>query len=304
MSREFWRLLTGAGFVALAGGSSASFAQSLGTASTFAVLAGSTVTSTGATMITGDLGVSPGTAVTGFPPGTIAGGAIHSNDGIAVQAQSDVTVAYNFLAGLACGTNLTGQDLGSLNLAPGVYCFDSSAQLTGILTLSGAGTYVFQIGSTLTTASLSSVTLANGATACNVWWQVGSSATLGTGSSLPGNVISLTSITVNTSATVTGRVLAQNGAVTLDTNAVSGCAVAVPTPTNTPTPTPTDTPTPTPTNTPTATPTSTPTATPTLTPTPTPILPGAAPIPTLSGWGMILLVAFLSLVGLAAARRQ
>ena len=136
-------------------------APSLGTAQSFAVLGGSTVTNTGPTIITGDLGVSPGTAVTGFPPGIVTGGTIHAADAVALQAQSDTTTAYNDLAGQACTIDLTGQDLGGLTLVPGVYCFSSSAQLTGALTLDAEGdpnaVWVFQIGSTLTTASNSSV---------------------------------------------------------------------------------------------------------------------------------------------------
>jgi hypothetical protein len=134
---------------------------SLGTAQSFGVLAGSTVTNTGSTTVTGNLGVSPGTAVTGFPPGIVTGGTIHLNDAAAAQAQSDVTTAYNAIAGTACNVDLTGQDLGGLTLTPGVYCFSSSAQLTGTLTLNALGNpsalFIFKIGSSLTTASSSSV---------------------------------------------------------------------------------------------------------------------------------------------------
>jgi hypothetical protein len=154
-------------------------APPMGTTQSFAVLGSSTVTNTGPTVITGDLGVDPGTAITGFPPGTVVGGTIHSADAVALQAQTDNTTAYNHLAGEACNTNLTGMDLGTLTpLVPGVYCFPStSAQLTGTLTLNAGGNpdavWVFQIGSTLTTASNSSVVLENGAQLCNVFWQVG-----------------------------------------------------------------------------------------------------------------------------------
>lgn len=223
MKHKYMRLLASVGFAAFLCGSSPALAQSLGTAASFAVLGGSTVTNTGSSVITGNLGVSPGSSVTGFPPGIVTGGTIHAADAVALQAQNDATIAYNFLAGQPCNTDLTGQDLGGLTLTPGVYCFSSSAQLTGILTLSGAGTYIFQIGSTLTTASGSSVALTNGASACDVWWQVGTSATLGTASSLPGSILALTSITLNTGANVSGRALARNGAVTLDSNAVSVC---------------------------------------------------------------------------------
>lgn len=201
-------------------------ATDLGTAATFGVLGASTVTNTGPTVVNGDLGVSPGSSVTGFPPGIVTG-TIHAADAAAAQAQNDVTTAYNALAALPCGTNLTGQDLGGLVLVPGVYCFDSSAQLTGTLILNAQGNtgsqFIFQIGSTLTTASNSFVTVINGPT-CNVFWQVGSSATLGTGTTFAGNILALTSITVTTSASVSGRLLARNGAVTLDSNGVTPCS--------------------------------------------------------------------------------
>jgi hypothetical protein len=243
-------------------------APTLGTVESFAVLGGSTVTNTGPTVVNGDVGVSPGSAVTGFPPGiVVAPGVIHAGDAVAAQAQSDVTIAYDALAGQACDVNLTGQDLGGLTLTSGVYCFDTSAQLTGQLTLDVEGNpdavFIFKVGSTLTTASGASVVFSNGGPSCNVFWQVGSSATFGTNSAFAGDVIALTSITLNTDADVTGRVLARNGAVTLDTNVISRCIAA---PTSTPTNTPTGTP-PTPTNTPTGTPT--PTATAPSTPTPT-----------------------------------
>jgi subtilisin family serine protease len=205
-------------------------APSLGTASTFAVLGGSTVTNTGATTVNGDLGVSPGSAVTGFPPGTVVGGTIHAADALAAQAQADTTTAYNGLAGQACTADLTGQDLGGKTLTAGVYCFSSSAQLTGALTLNAQSNanavFVFKIGSSLTTASGASVLLINGGSPCNVFWQVGSSATLGTTTTFVGNILALTSITLNTGAGVSGRALARNGAVTMDTNTIgsAGCA--------------------------------------------------------------------------------
>ena len=203
---------------------SAHTAPSLGSAQRFAVLGGSTVTNTGSTIVTGDLGVSPGSAVTGFPPGLIVSGTIHAADA-ARAAQDDVTTAYNSLGGQPCTQDLTGQDLGGQTLSEGVYCFSSSAQLTGTLTLNAQGNpnavFIFQMGSTLTTASASSVVLINGGSPGNVFWQVGSSATLGTSTSFAGNILALTSITVTTGARVTGRTLARNGAVTLDTNAVT-----------------------------------------------------------------------------------
>lgn len=210
----------------------AATAPTLGTARTFAVLGASTVTNTGSSVLTGDLGVWPGLAITGFPPGTVTG-TTHAGDAVALQAQSDVTTAYNALAGQACDTVLTGQDLGGLTLTPGVYCFASSAQLTGTLTLNAQGdpnaVFVFQIGSTLTTASNSVVQFLGGVGSnCNVFWQVGSSATLGTGTALKGSILALTSITLNTSASLSGQALARNGAVTLDTNNVTVCIPVCP----------------------------------------------------------------------------
>ncbi|MEK6701222.1 MAG: ice-binding family protein [Planctomycetota bacterium] len=204
----------------------------LGSAQAFAVLGGSTVTNTGPTVLNGDLGVWSGLAITGFGPG-IVNGSTHAGDAIAQQAQSDVTTAYNALAGMALTQTLTGTDLGGLTLTPGVYFFASSAFLTGTLTLDAQGDpnalFVFQIGSTLITASNSSVLMINGGDACDTYWQVGSSATLGTDTAFQGNILALTSITLNTRATlIEGRALARNGAVTLDSNTITaGC---IPTP--------------------------------------------------------------------------
>ena len=181
----------------------------LGTAANFGVLGATPdVTNTGPTVVTGNVGVWPAASVTGFPPG-IVNGTIHLGDAVAQQGQADLTTAYNDAAGRPCplGNDLTGQVLGSggtvLTLTPGVYCFSSRAQLTGDLILNGAGVYIFQVGTQLTTASASSITLTNGASACGVWWQVGSTAVLGTTTSLAGNVLALTSINVNTGASVT-----------------------------------------------------------------------------------------------------
>ena len=156
----------------------------LGTATSFAVLAGSTITNTGATVITGDVGLQPGSAENGFPPGTITGGN-HISDGVALQAKNDLITAYNDAANQTPFVDMTGINLGNQNLTPGTYRFSSSAGLTGgPLTLSGFGVYIFQIGSSLTTASGSSVLLTNGAQACGVYWQVTSSATFGTSSEI------------------------------------------------------------------------------------------------------------------------
>jgi hypothetical protein len=200
-----------------------STSPTLGLARTYVVLAASAVTSTGGTAITGDLGVSsPGISATGFPPGTITG-TKHSGDFSAAQAQRDLTPAYNSLAAKTCNTSLTGQDLGGQILSPGVYCFTSSAQLTGTLTLAGdaSSVFVFKIASSLNTASNSSVVLTGGAQARNVYWQVGSSASLGSGTAFKGNIIALTSISLGTGASLSGRALARMGAVTMINNAIS-----------------------------------------------------------------------------------
>jgi len=208
------------------------FAMILGTVESFAVLGGSTVTNTGSSIVTGDLGVNPGSAITGFPPGTVSG-TIHGPDGVSLQAQSDAAAAYTGLAGMPFSSNLTGQDLGGLTLISGVYHFDTSAQLTGPLTLDAQGLdnafWAFQVGSTLTTASASSVALINPGLNNGVFWQVGSSATLGTGTSFLGNILADQSITLTTNADILcGRALALNGAVTMDTNTISAiCAEGV-----------------------------------------------------------------------------
>jgi hypothetical protein len=214
----------------------------LGTALNFAVLAGSTITNTGPTVITGNLGLAPGSAVTGFPPGSVTG-TQHIADAVAIQAKNDLVTAYTDAATSPSTSDLTGQDLGGKNLTPGVYTFSSSAQLTGPLTLSGNGVFIFQIGSTLTTASNSVVLLSNGAQACAVFWQVGSSATLGSATQFQGNLMALTSITMVTRANIlTGRALARNGALTLDTNRITppeGTCTVAPSPSPTPALTPT-----------------------------------------------------------------
>jgi len=203
----------------------------LGTASGYAVLAGSTVTSTGPTIVSGDLGLSPGTSVTGFPPGLMNGGVQNVASPAAVQAKSDLDAAYDEAAAQAPATPVAASTLGGLTLTPGVYS-GGALDLTGTLTLDAQGdssaVFVFQAASTLITASASRVELINGASACNVFWQVGSSATLGTTTSFKGTILALASITANTGATVEGRLLARTAAVTLDSNAVTKPACSSP----------------------------------------------------------------------------
>jgi cell division septation protein DedD len=259
----------------------------LGTAGSFAVLAGTTVTNTGPSTISGDLGVSPGTAVTGFPPGTVSNGTIHSADGVAAGAQSDLTTGYNDAAGRSPTANVPAFIGAGQTLTPGVYKASSSLDVGGSLTLDAGGdpnaVFIFQAPSTLVTDSASSVILTNGAQACNVFWQVGSSATLGTDSAFSGSILALTSISVDTGDTIEGRALARNGAVTLDDDTITSPACATTTPTPTPTPTtatPTSTtsatstptrPAPTPTSTTSASPTPTASTSPRPAPTPTPV---------------------------------
>ena len=209
----------------------------LGDADSYAVLAGSTVTNTGPTEIRGDLGVSPGSAVTGFPPGEVQDGSIHTADGHAEDAKDDLVTAYNDAAGRPTTDNINA-DLGGQTLVPGVY-EGGGLSVTGTLTLDAEGdsdaVFIFKASSTLVTASGSNISLTGDADACNVFWQVTSSATLGTNSDFVGTIMALTSITANTGASVEGRLLARNGAVTLDTNdvEVTGCAAQVPTSTTT-----------------------------------------------------------------------
>jgi type VI secretion system secreted protein VgrG len=203
------------------------FAQvGLGTAASYTVLAGSAITSSGLTSIRGDVGLSPGTTITGLPAGQPSPGAIHAGDATAAQAQADVATAYNFLVGMPCTSPMTGVELGGKTLVPGVYCFDAAAGLTGALNLDAQGdsaaVFVFQMGSTLTVAAASSVVLSNGAQASHVWWQVGSSATLAAASAMQGNVVAHVSITLAAGAGVTGRLLAQGGAVTMIANNLVG----------------------------------------------------------------------------------
>jgi hypothetical protein len=217
------------------------FAQSvppLGAAQSFAVLGGTAITATGSAVISGNVGVSPGSAVTGFPPAVVQNGQIYTGVGsLAGPAQSSALDAYNNLKGQAClpANNLTGKILGEtpgfLSLSPGVYCFDTSAQLNATLTLNDGGDanaiFIFQIGTTLTTASSSKVQMSGGGRGTNVYWQVGTSATIGTSTTFRGNIIANTSITLTTSATTTGRVFALNGAATIDSTAVDALPTTI-----------------------------------------------------------------------------
>ena len=202
----------------------------LGSAASFSVLAGSTVTNTGPTTMFGDLGLYPGSSVTGAPHVL---GATHVNDAVAIGAKDALTTAYNDAAGRP-STGSAGTDLAGQTFTAGVRTASSSLLLSaGSVTLDAQGdpnaVFIFQIGSTLITGSNTSVSLVNGAQACNVFWQVGSSATLGTGTRFVGTVMAAETITANTAATIHGRLLARVAAVNLDTNTIttSNCASSV-----------------------------------------------------------------------------
>lgn len=220
----------------VAGPASAATKVNLGAADTFAILAGSTITSTGTSVVTGDMGLSPGSSITGFPPGVLSG-TQHVGDTTAIQAKTDLTAAYTDAAGQAPFT--VPSELGSTSKAPGVYdSADGTFHITGVLTLDGQGdpnaVFIFKTASTLVTSTFSSIILTDGAQACNVYWQVGSSATLGTYSSFKGNILALTAATLTTGANVEGRVLARNAAVTLDASSVRAAACAAPAAATTP----------------------------------------------------------------------
>jgi len=207
--------------------SASATAQTLGTAAQFAVLGATPdVSNTGPTLVSGSVGVSPAAAINGFPPGLIVPGtgSFHAGDAVAAQAQVDLTAAYLALEGMAGAA--IAPALGGQVLTPGVYNA-GAADLTGTLTLDGPGLYVIQT-TALTTASgpgASIVSLINGASACNVFWQVGSSAAIGTFSAMQGDILALTSITIATSASLQGRALARNGTVTLDSNVITPCGL-------------------------------------------------------------------------------
>jgi type VI secretion system secreted protein VgrG len=211
--------------VLLAGTALAAASVNLGAAKSFAVLAGTTITNTGATRITGDVGLHPGKAAPGFTTVTLHG-AKHLGDAVALKAKKALVTAYNNAAGAKPVTNVP-TELGGTTLKPGVYASDTLG-LTGTLTLDGEGLYIFQAASTLITAPSSKVALINGASACNVYWQVGSSATLDTSTSFKGTIMALTSIAMNNGATLQGRALARNGAVTMDHNTINSSACAPP----------------------------------------------------------------------------
>lgn len=276
---------------------------SLGTADNFAILAGSAITNTGSSVVTGDVGIYPGTAVTGFPPATL-NGIQHTADEQAIQAKSSVTATYTDASNRTPVTTI-GTELGNMVILPGVYASPSGTfGLTGTVTLDAQGdpnaVFIFKSASTLITASGSNVVLANGAQACNVYWLVGSSATLGTNSTFRGSLIALTSITLTTNAHVEGRLLAQNGAVTLDSNTVTRASCAAPIVVVTPvvvTPTATTTVIVTPIT------TTTPTAATTVVvvPVPTqviiPTLPNTGYAPNATPWNTIILAACVGILG-------
>jgi type VI secretion system secreted protein VgrG len=216
-------------FLSLPGAYAGAVNVNLGTAGSFAVLAGSTVTNTGNSLVSGNVGVSPGTAITGFPPGVVSlgTGTLHGGDATALQAQNDLITAVSSAGNETCGSDLSGTNLGGMTLTTGVYCFSSSAELTGMLTLDDQGdpnsVFVFKIGTALNADNGSAVNFVHG-TGANVYWQVGSSATIGTSATFEGNILANTSITLNTGATIQcGSALAESGAVTLDSNTVAVC---------------------------------------------------------------------------------
>ena len=242
----------------------------------FAILGATpSVTCTGASIVTGDVGISPAASITGFPvPCTIVG-TLHANDANAIAAQGELTTAFNTLTAQSCGLDLTGTNLGGLTLTPGVYCFSSSAAITGTLTLNAQGdpnaVWVFQTGTTLTTAG--DVVFINGGNPCGAQWRIGSSATIGSGSNMAGNILAQISITLVSGADLIGRALARTGAVTMDTNNVSFAACGASAGAGgAPAPFPTGTPLP--------------------------------PVPSLAQWAVIVMAALLVIAGVTAMRRR
>lgn len=216
--------------IATAGGAQAATAVGLGTADGFAVLAGAGITNTGATTITGDIGTFPTTTVTDAGALTISG-VNHGGDAVTQGAKTDLTTAYNNAAGQASDAAIVA-DLAGSTLVSGVYTAATTMGLTGTVTLDGAGNadavFIFQAGTSLTTGAGSRVLLTNGAQACNVFWQLGSSATIGTGTAFVGTIMASTSITLTTGATLQGRALASTGAVTMDSNVITRSTCATP----------------------------------------------------------------------------
>ncbi|MBL0143014.1 MAG: DUF3494 domain-containing protein [Betaproteobacteria bacterium] len=275
-------VMAGTGFATLLLVSTSTFAQQYLGASLvpFAVLAGPTVTCVGASSLTGDVGTSPGAAIVGIPVPCAIAGVMHAADATSLAAQNDLTTAFNTLTGLACTADLTGIDLGGLTLVPGVYCFATSAQLTGNLTLDAQGNpnavWTFKTGSTLTTAG--NVNFINGGNACGAQWRIGTSATIGVGSQMKGNILAQSAITMANGSNLVGRALARTAAVTLDNNNVSFAACG---------------------------------AGGGMGGVPPPFVPagggpagGASGVPTLSEWAMIALAMLLAAAGFAAIRRR
>jgi ice-binding like protein len=226
-------LLTLFALLGLAGSAQAQSPVPLGAADPFAVLAGTTVSNSGATVVGGDLGVSPGTSVTGFPPGMV-NGTIHAGDATAAQAQADLATAYDNAAGQAV-TAIIPAELGGTTLPPGVYESDTGAfVIDGMLTLDGQGdgnaVFIFKAATTLGTGAGSQIALIKSAQSCNVFWQVGGSASLGPGSGFRGNVLALNDITSGSGASVDGRLLSRSGPVALDTDSITAarCDAAKP----------------------------------------------------------------------------
>ena len=241
---------------------------SLGTAQAFGVLGASTVTNTGPTVVNGNVGLTPGSSITGFPPGTVVSGAIQINNAAALQAKVDINNAFTNINAMPCSVTFgAAQDISLLSpinaAATPVLCFTSSALMTGPVTITGASgdSIVFKIGSTLTVSNNATATLAGGISCDHVLWGVGSSATLGTNSTFVGDILALASVTLNTGASAAGRAFALNGAVTLDTNVVTPCSISA-------------------------------------------LAGGVSGTPTLSEWGLIILAALMMIFGLRMSRRR